>query len=326
MKYQPLVSIIIPVYNTEDYIEETIISAINQTWPNKEIILVDDGSTDKSLAIAKKYENNWIRLFTQDNKGASAARNKGLDEARGDYVQFLDADDLLEENKIANQVKLLQLHPGKIAVCSTVHFPDGKNPLDFRPSDYEEAFLIDSEPQWFLANLWGGYSDNASMIQPNAWLVPKTIVSRAGRWNEHLSLDDDGEFFCRVILASDGVVVARETFNYYRKRPDRSLSTKKDLESLESAYTSILLKHEHLKAMNNELSNKVIARSLITLLAQTYPRHRALSARIVATIKMLGGTDYRPALGGKLIESISRVTGWKAARKIQYYYAKMFRS
>jgi glycosyltransferase involved in cell wall biosynthesis len=85
----PLVSIIIPVYNAASFINETINSALQQTWPNKEIIIVDDGSTDDSLILAKKFEGDIVKIFSQQNKGASAARNKGLAEAKGDYIQFL---------------------------------------------------------------------------------------------------------------------------------------------------------------------------------------------------------------------------------------------
>ena len=93
-----MISIIIPVFNSEKYIEQTIKSAIDQTWANKEIIIIDDGSTDNSLAIAKQFKNDRIKIITQQNKGASAARNKGIAEAKGTYIQFLDAVDILSAN------------------------------------------------------------------------------------------------------------------------------------------------------------------------------------------------------------------------------------
>jgi glycosyltransferase involved in cell wall biosynthesis len=85
----PLVSIIIPVYNAEKYIAETINSALNQTWPNKEIIIIDDGSTDRSLSIAKQYERDSIKVFDYTNKGAGAARNYGLLQANGQSFGFM---------------------------------------------------------------------------------------------------------------------------------------------------------------------------------------------------------------------------------------------
>src|SRR5580698_4662849 len=95
----PLVSIIIPSYNSENHLAETIKSALSQTWVNKEIIIIDDGSTDSSVQIAKGFESN-VKVLVQKNKGASAARNAGLKEAKGDYIQFLDSDDLLSPDKI----------------------------------------------------------------------------------------------------------------------------------------------------------------------------------------------------------------------------------
>ena len=101
----PLVSILIPAYNAETWIADTIESAIAQTWPHKEIIVVDDGSTDGTLAIARQFESNEVRVVTQSNQGAAAARNKAFSLSRGDYIQWLDADDLLSPDKIAHQMR-----------------------------------------------------------------------------------------------------------------------------------------------------------------------------------------------------------------------------
>ena len=94
------VSIILPVYNVEKYLEECIESAINQTLNDIEIIAVNDGSTDSSIDILKKYEEkyNFVKVITQENKGLSGARNTGLREAKGEYVYFLDSDDYIELN------------------------------------------------------------------------------------------------------------------------------------------------------------------------------------------------------------------------------------
>ena len=100
-----LVSILIPSYNAEEWIEETIQSALSQTWPRKEIIIVDDGSTDNSLRIAKEYESNSVKVISQENSGAAVARNKALEYAQGDYIQWLDADDLLAPDKIEKQLR-----------------------------------------------------------------------------------------------------------------------------------------------------------------------------------------------------------------------------
>ena len=98
-----LVSIIIPVYNKASYIKETLDSALNQIYPNTEIIVVDDGSFDGSIEILQEYFEKYpkrIVLIDQENKGVSSATNTGIQASKGDYIQFLDADDLLSSDKI----------------------------------------------------------------------------------------------------------------------------------------------------------------------------------------------------------------------------------
>lgn len=96
-----LVSIMIPAYNSEKWITHTINSALNQTYPRKEIIIVDDGSTDNTLSIAREFESRSLKVILQSQKGASRARNKALAVCQGDFIQYLEADDMLAPDKIA---------------------------------------------------------------------------------------------------------------------------------------------------------------------------------------------------------------------------------
>src|SRR5271170_1948910 len=105
---KPLVSILIPAYNAEAWISDTLRSAIAQTWEQKEIIVVDDGSTDQTLAIARRFESDSVRVVPQKNQGAAAARNTALSLCHGDYIQWLDADDILAPDKIARQMAELE--------------------------------------------------------------------------------------------------------------------------------------------------------------------------------------------------------------------------
>lgn len=318
----PLVSIIIPVYNSALYLAEAINSCINQTWQNIEVIIIDDGSTDESLSIAKSFENDRIRVYHQENKNAAAARNSGLTKAKGDYIQFLDADDILSADKIEKQVKLLAGHPGMVAVCSTIHFTDGHQPSEFAPSVYEEAFLLDLPPFDFLFNLYGGNNEGqGSMVQPNAWLCPKDIIKKAGKWNEDLTLDDDGEYFCRVVLASGGVSKSAG-YNYYRKfQGHKNLSGLTTQKHLRSQYNALNLKISWLKAKNPlpGLTN-MHARWLHGLLFKTYPAYPALEQQIKDDLKTLKAA-VRPqypfgTTGGKLL---SMIFGWKFAKRLQLF-------
>ena len=111
----PKVSVIIPVYNGANYITETLNSVLIQAYKNIEVIVVNDGSTDKTEEIVKSFGDR-IRYFVQKNKGVSSARNFGLLKAEGEYVQFLDADDLLFEDKIFNQIEFFIKNPSNNVV------------------------------------------------------------------------------------------------------------------------------------------------------------------------------------------------------------------
>jgi glycosyltransferase involved in cell wall biosynthesis len=324
----PLVSIIIPVYNAEKHLENTIISALSQTWPNKEIIIVDDGSKDGSLVIAKKHKSEQVRVFSQPNSGSGATRNKGLREAKGEYIQFLDADDLLSANKIEKQMELLLQNPGSTATCSTVHFFDGDDPYASSPSAYDDTFLYDSDnPAGFLANLYGGNNYVGSMIQTNAWLSPASVIKKAGWWSEFYSPDDDGEFFCRVVLASEGIIYAKDCLNFYRKyRSQNNLAAVKTKTALRGKFKSFLLKKDYLLAADNSpLSKKALANYSIKLAIESYPVDRGLSNETMHVIAELGGTEYMPKMGGSLLEFIKKTFGWKLARTLQYSYSKLNR-
>ncbi|MBR0467889.1 glycosyltransferase family 2 protein, partial [Candidatus Saccharibacteria bacterium] len=114
------VSIIIPNYNNGEYIEECLRSAIKQNYQNKEIIIIDDGSTDNSISVTKDFIKNnkkeSVRLLTQNNLNAAIARNEGIRVATGDYVLFLDSDDVLEENALNTLMVAVEENDAELAI------------------------------------------------------------------------------------------------------------------------------------------------------------------------------------------------------------------
>src|ERR1039457_1669638 len=106
---QPLVSIVIPAYNAERTVAEAIQSAIAQTWPRKEIIVVDDGSTDRTAEVARRFASKGITIVSTENRGLSAGLNRAYEHSQGDYIQYLDADDLLAPDKIERQLAELRV-------------------------------------------------------------------------------------------------------------------------------------------------------------------------------------------------------------------------
>lgn len=316
-----LVSIIIPVYNAEKRLAETINSALNQTWQNIEIIIVDDGSTDGSINIARSFTDARIKVFQQSNKGASAARNLGLQYAKGKYIQFLDADDLLSGEKIAAQVKLLDNSDDLIAVCDTIHFIDGTDPYRVKPT--KEWYNSGSDdPVDFLLKLYMGNEvipGYGGMIQPNAWLTPAVLIKKAGHWNEFKCPDDDGEFFCRVILASKGVRYSSTGTNYYRKYiKGKSLSAQKTREAFQNTLLAIDLKYSYLKARtNSKLLDKIFARHYWDLGVASYPLHIAISNKAIKQAKKM---DYKGPkyVSGKSSMFLSKIVGWRIVKLLSY--------
>jgi glycosyltransferase involved in cell wall biosynthesis len=319
LKMNPLVSIIIPAYNAEEYLAETIESALAQTWPQIEIIIVDDGSADNTVAITKRFESDRVKICLQKNKGAAAARNRGLKEAKGQFVQFLDADDLLKADKIATQVKLLIEHNNALSICPVIHFDttNREHLTTLKPSLNELDFYIDStSPFDFLLKLYGAENNRGSMIPLHCWLTPANLIHSAGNWNEDLTINDDGEFFCRVVLQSKQIITALQTSCYYRKHTAKpSLSAGKNNTAFNSEYNAIMLKAAHLKhhSSTDPRVNKVTARTLMELLMNCYPDNKQLSNQIINDIKDMGGTNYQPVIGGKVIELLKQLFGWKVA-------------
>ncbi len=115
---KPLVSVLIPAYNSAPWIAESIRSALDQTWQRKEIIVIDDGSRDRTFAIAQQFAAKEVRVVTQKNQGVCSARNRAFELAHGDYIQWLDADDLLAPEKIEKQLQAAADLPSKRTLLS----------------------------------------------------------------------------------------------------------------------------------------------------------------------------------------------------------------
>lgn len=120
----PLVSVVIPAYNSEQTLEATVASALGQTFTDLEVVIVDDGSSDATLALAESLTDPRVRVISQPNAGAAAARNTGWSAARGHYVAFLDADDLWLAHKLERQLEILQGRSDVAAVQAGAYFVD----------------------------------------------------------------------------------------------------------------------------------------------------------------------------------------------------------
>ncbi|MBW4664647.1 MAG: glycosyltransferase family 2 protein [Chroococcus sp. CMT-3BRIN-NPC107] len=120
----PLISVVIPTFNSEKTIRETIDSVLNQTWKNLELIVVNDGSQDSTLDVINSIKDPRLKVFTYPNGGVAASRNRGFAQAQGEFVSFLDADDLWTKDKLEAQLKALQNNPQAGVAYSWTNYID----------------------------------------------------------------------------------------------------------------------------------------------------------------------------------------------------------
>ena len=314
----PLVSVLVPAYNAEPWIAETLVSVEAQTYANIETVVVDDGSADGTLAVAKAFEGPHVKVLAQSNAGASAARNRALAEAQGDLVQYLDADDLLAPDKIARQVDRLRAEPeGTVASGPWVRFHQ-------TPGDLGRG----SEPGWedyapaarWLVQSW---SVGGGMMPPLGWLTPRPLIEAAGPWDERLSLNDDGEFFARVLTRATKVAFCSSAWGYYRSGIADSLSRRTDAAAMESARRACEGSVSALLTVDDSDAAKYASACLWQRLAfDAYPAYPGVAREAEARAAALGGSDAKPG-GGRAFGLVRDVAGWKTAVRLQHSWYRM---
>ncbi len=310
----PLVSILIPAYNAEKWIAQTISSAINQSWGNREIIVVDDGSSDHTFDRAKKYESPFVKVIKQENAGACAARNNALSLAQGDYIQWLDADDLLHPEKISQQLAAAgDSSDSRILLTGAwgkfYHRPEKAK---FSPDKLWRSL---APADWITTK----FSNNVWM-NPAVWLVSRQLTELAGPWNERLSLsgDDDGEYICRVAAKSNGVQFVSKAQSYYRQGNIGSLnwSMGKSESSLRSLVLSLDLSIKHLIALeDSERTRSASLQHLANMFPYFYGADPGLQNQVKVLANRLGGYLNGPTVSWKY-RPIEKLLGPPTTMKI----------
>ena len=246
-KPKDLVSIIIPTFNSLKFLNESIDSALNQTYDETEIILIDDGSTDDTKNHFNAWEKQGVKCVSQQNSGASSARNHGLSLASGNYIQFLDADDVLHKDKIKTQVEAMKQNNADLSFTGWGNFKDNpqhSQKFKFRDINFSKiktgldifkSFGLDG---WFIPTL--------------SWLTKKELIIKAGYWNPSFCPNDDGEFFSRVIFWSQNVIPIKEKLAYYRVSSDETLSKLNSASKVKSSITSWEQITSLLKSLNDK--------------------------------------------------------------------------
>ena len=200
----PLISVIVPAYNAEQHIEESLLSLVNQTWPNLEVIVIDDGSTDRTATVVEKLCKTYpvLTLHRKENGGVSSARNLGLDIAKGDYIALQDADDIAHPQRIEKQLAYMQQH--KLALCGCTLSMFGRKKKE---KQYPEA-----DAQLKANCLFFGKG-----IAGPAILFSQKAVGDI-RFNETIRYGEDGDFILRVAFRDNNRVGNIQQLLYFYRQ------------------------------------------------------------------------------------------------------------
>jgi len=309
---KPLVSILISAHNAQDWIGYTLQSAVAQTWPRKEIIVVDDGSTDGTAEIARKFTSRGVTVISTKNGGLSAGQNCAYKHCQGDYVQFLDADDLLAPDKIERQLAALTASDSKRILLSSPWAPfyyRTRHARFVRNSVWQDLAPV----EWLLRKL----GENLHM-QNATWLVSRELAEAAGPWDESLRYDQDGEYFTRVLMASERTRFVPETGMFYRVSTSGRISY---IGNSDKKRESLLRSMKfHIRCLLSLEDSERVRNACLTYLQNWYHHFYAGRVDLVEEVqrmaKALGGQLREPQLSWKYAW-MKPILGWADANRVQ---------
>lgn len=308
----PLVSILIPLYNAAQYIEETIKKALTQTYPNIELIIVDDHSTDNSLEIAKKYSCDKVHIYTNPKKGGNSARNYAFHMSKGEYVKFMDADDYCSDDMIEKQMERILKDGNKdTLVFSPVQmlYPDGRLILPYRQIDKDYIPGIE-----LLIDIWRGKGWNC----PHCHLMHRDLFIRSGGWDETIIKNQDAEFFARVAAKASRALSVNDVFAIWRQT-GIGVSSQLSLKAHESMLkTYDIISHLILNYKDNEDNRCICAIYIGNFVYRYYPRIEPIIQKVYEILDYLQQPLTLPKR--KVLKLLRFFLGWKIALRLIHKY------
>ncbi len=242
MHNAPLVSVIIPAYNAERTILETIASVQQQTCSDFEIIVINDGSTDRTLELLSSVEDPRLQIFSYSNGGLPTARNRGISHARSEFIALLDADDLWTPDKLELQLAALQQHPEAGVAYSWTYFMEEQGEsLSFHPC----------EPIFFEGNVYANLLVGDFIYNGSNTLIRSQAIESTGEFDPTLKSCEDWDYWLRLAASWSFVVVPKHQVFY--RRSSGAMSSKVEvmkeasLITLEKAYRAAPPELQYLK-------------------------------------------------------------------------------
>lgn len=211
---QPIVSVVMPVYNEEKYVEEAILSILNQKFSDFEFIIIDDGSSDHTPDIIRSFSDSRIRLlFNEKNKGNYPARNRACLQARGKYIAVMDADDIAMPERLERQVRYLEKNSGLLAVGSEYQFKPHRNKHNL-PLKYEDICF--------------SLLKDFSLLHPSL-MIRSIVLKKLGGYNEEYIYASDYDLFCRLVLDGN-IEILPDILMAYRIHENQISNQKKKIK------------------------------------------------------------------------------------------------
>jgi len=200
----PTISVVIPAYNAESTILETIKSVQQQTFSDLEIIVINDGSTDQTLKLLRGIEDYRLKVFSYENGGLPLARNRGIFHATGEFISFIDADDLWTSDKLESQFFALQKKPkAGVAYSWTTSFVDGK-----------KKAIFPYKPIYYEGNVYNKLLINNIISNGSNILIRKQVIDSVGQFDSSLKSCEDWDFYIRAAAQWNFVLVPKHQILY----------------------------------------------------------------------------------------------------------------
>ena len=300
-------SVIIPCFNAENYLEATVQSCLEQGDIVKQIIIVDDKSSDRSMEVMQNLaaQHRSVQVASSPRKGACAARNEGLRLANQDLIQWLDADDLLGQNKLSKAANFHRQHPSRLFACRW-------RPFSIQPGD---ELLTEDWKRWAGVPQLSSPSDwlaaDLHMV-PHCYSGERHLFEQAGPWDETLGINQDGEYFSRVVALSKGVTFSDQIEVHYRQSSSPSVSTfrPKKADSLFRSIESMALTGIALE--DSQRMRQMVANRWQHFIYTTYPHCSELLFKANNHLQKLPKpTISNPIVVSSLSKVIATVFGWK---------------
>lgn len=248
----PKISVIMPIYNKVRYIEKSVNSILNQTYENFELIIVDDGSSDGSEIICDKFakQDSRVRVFHIKNGGVSNARNIGIDQAKGDYIQFIDSDDYIDKNTLRSLINIVENYNPQLIISG------------FKKVDHQGHELIEVLPRGYGIISKNNFMKDFVEVQRNTgiygWignkLIKKLIIDDYNlRFNKSIWLAEDLDFYLDLYNHVNNIYFDNKSYAYYLQEAENSSTTsgKKNNYLIQA---KIILKEKKMLETNNSLN------------------------------------------------------------------------